>query len=263
VNKSEKVLLEDLAHYRREGKSGKDRTYAFLRDAIERHLDNTHQEKNVQARKQGYKQHKNIPDLDTAPAAAAEAKAKAKAKAAAKAKVKAEAAAAAEMQTSAVAAAAAQAAAAAFAKGKAKGKGDAGKKGDQPKGGDAKAKGGEPRAFCWFHQPKSGTTCTRGTACKFPHTIVSKAEFEAMPRPRSMSAAGRAPSGGPSASPGGTPRGKGVKKGKGKGKDDKGKKVPFCCHQYLKEGKCDRGDNCKFPHMSREEYNAAKAKLNN
>eukprot|EP00974_Lingulodinium_polyedra_P074229 7193495-Lingulodinium_polyedra.AAC.1 len=41
-----KVLAEDVAHYKRVGKRPDDHSYQFLRGAIERAVDNSHQ-KNI------------------------------------------------------------------------------------------------------------------------------------------------------------------------------------------------------------------------
>ena len=44
------VLKEDMAHYRREPRDGKDKTYDFLRNSMVRHLDVEHQKKQRDAK---------------------------------------------------------------------------------------------------------------------------------------------------------------------------------------------------------------------
>ena len=65
MNKS-KALAEDMAHFRRQVMGHPDRTYEYLRRSIERHLENTKQEKNRLDRANAFKQGKGrnlIPGL--------------------------------------------------------------------------------------------------------------------------------------------------------------------------------------------------------
>ena len=62
--------VEDMAHYKRAGPQHGDRSYAFQRDAIERHIKHTHQRKIVDERRADL-QRGNQPMLDPSPAAPA------------------------------------------------------------------------------------------------------------------------------------------------------------------------------------------------
>ena len=47
-------LAEEVAHYKRVGKQHQDHSYRFLRDAIERAVENSHQRKIVEERRKCY-----------------------------------------------------------------------------------------------------------------------------------------------------------------------------------------------------------------
>ena len=76
---------------------------------------------------------------------------------------------------------------------------------------------------------------------------MPKADFEAAERPRSASASRRT--------------GKGGGKGKSRTPSAGRRNVPYHCNKFLKDGTCPAGDKCKYPHMTKEEYEAELAKM--
>ena len=139
-------------------------------------------------------------------------------------------------------------------------KGGKGKGRDEQRGG-AQNRNQSPAAgaqVCWYHNakhhyPDGGFSCaskldetTGRTSCWFPHTIVSRKDFDAMTAPRSAGkgggkggkAGGKDPKGGrrddrsPSPSPGGEPK---------------------YCFEFAKSGTCKNGDGCWFGHVSPSE----------
>ena len=66
------AMAEDVAHYRRVGKSHQDHSYRFLRDMIERSVDNSHQRKIVEERRSAIRSGRNplIESANATPATA-------------------------------------------------------------------------------------------------------------------------------------------------------------------------------------------------
>ena len=106
---------------------------------------------------------------------------------------------------------------------------------------------------CYYHN--HGGCQNSADKCKFGHVIVPDEEKAKMVKP------GR--KGSPSPDPGSRGKGKGKGGGKGGGAGgDVSAGAPHYCHFHLK-GVCKRGDDCPFPHMSKEEIDRvtkAKAK---
>ena len=102
----------------------------------------------------------------------------------------------------------------------AKWNGNGGGKGAKGKGKGKDGKGNGQGAPCWFHNarhhyPDWGHCCmskmdeTAGkTTCRYPHTIMSRKDFDALPPPRSV-----AKGGGKGGGSGNTPKRSGVEKG--------------------------------------------------
>ena len=61
------ALAEDVAHYKRVGKQHPDHSYRFLRDMIERSVENSHQRKIVEAHRSAIRSGRNNM-IETAPA---------------------------------------------------------------------------------------------------------------------------------------------------------------------------------------------------
>ena len=104
---------------------------------------------------------------------------------------------------------------------------------------------------CYYHN--HGGCQNSADKCKFGHVIVPDEEKAKMVKP------GR--KGSPSPAPAGRGKGKGGGKSGGTG-GDASAGAPHYCHFNLK-GSCKRGDDCPFPHISKEEIdrvNKAKAK---
>ena len=82
--------------------------------------------------------------------------------------------------------------------------------------------------------------------------VMSKTDFEAAERPRSASASRRSGQGGgkvkPSAAQSRPPAA--------------GKRTaPYHCNKFLKDGVCPYGEQCKYPHLTKAEYDAELAKM--
>ena len=108
---------------------------------------------------------------------------------------------------------------------------------------------------CYFHSAAkygTGNGCSKGAACPFSHgKFLTKAEFEAASRPSRSASASR-------------------RKGDGKGKPSQPRQpsagarkrlVPFHCNKFLKDGSCPNGDRCKYPHLTKEQYDEELAKM--
>ena len=91
----------------------------------------------------------------------------------------------------------------------------------------------------------------QGANCPFSHSkVMSKADFEAAERPRSVSASNRTGKGG----------GKGRPSAQARTPSAGKRTVPYHCNKFLKDGTCPV-ENCKYPHLSKEEYEAELAKM--
>ena len=75
---------------------------------------------------------------------------------------------------------------------------------------------------------------------------MTKAAFEAAQRPRSASASKRTGKGGGKGKPGPT--------------QPRKRTVPYYCNKFLKDGTCPN-ENCKYPHLTKAEYDEALAKM--
>ena len=239
------ALAEDVAHYKRVGKSHADHSYRFLRDMIERSVENSHQRKIVEERRNAIRAG-NHAAIENAPASPA---------------------------TTATGGGGSGAApkATAPALPASAGSGTQPKPKKRPKsrppprsseaGGSEGAKPPKPAKVdlkevpCYFHSAEkygAGNGCSKGAKCPFSHgKFMSKTEFEAAKRPsRSASASRRKGDGKGKASPPRPPT-------PGAGR----RKVPFHCNKFLKEGSCQYGDNCKFPHLTKAQYDEELAKM--
>ncbi len=261
--KIEKVtdLQYDLSYYEREGptpsrpEGGRDHTYQYLMEAIDRLLAKRQRDLNrsnmlashanaapgpSQPKKNGKGKgggggNGSVPSAapkaggDAAPAGGSKGGGKAKSKAKGKAK----------------------------AKGKKKGGG--GSSGASSAGSNksnSSGKAGSSKKPCYFYHHD---TCKKGKQCKFSHAAISpeqKAKLQKPPNKRSASAA--------SSGSGGSKSPSGKKGGGGKG----GKSFLQVCHKFKANGTCDR-QNCGFLHLYGEaavEYekqaNALRAKAN-
>ena len=247
------ALAEDIAHYKRIGKQHPDYSYRFLRDAIERSVENSHQRKIVEERRNAIRSGRN-PTIENAPANPATA-------------------------TSTVAAGGAGGQAGgpgpstvmALPGSAESGTKDPKNKGRtrsrKPKGGGAeegRKRNDPPKGTnlkdipCWFHSAShhgAGKGCSRGATCPFSHSkFMSKADFEAAERPRSLSASRRT--------------GKGGGKGKAPATQTRAastaRRTPFHCNKFLKDGVCpyeQAGKQCKYPHLTKAEYDNELAKM--
>ena len=221
------VLQHDFAHFKRVGRQHADHSYEFLRAMMTRYQTVQHQErmldnKNNELRRMGKgKGQPAAPGIDG---------------------------------------------------GKKGGKGKEGKKGKEKGswGKKGKDKGGKqpqknsydqtPRP-CWFHLAHHygviQRPCKYEADCPAAHSpILTKAQFDALQPPaRSQSPAPRK---------GAWAKGKGDKGGKkGKGKGDKGggkaNRAIQYCNFFFNSGTCKYGDNCRNPHIPKEEVNRMKA----
>ena len=58
-------------------------------------------------------------------------------------------------------------------------------------------------------------------------------------------------------------QGKGKGKGKGKSKNKAKDQIVHWCRDFLKEGGCSRGKDCRFPHLSSDAVEACKIAATN
>ena len=131
--------------------------------------------------------------------------------------------------------------------------GGGGKKGaEAPKGTKTDLK----EVPCYFHsaaQHGAPKGCSKGAACPFSHSkVMSKADFEAAERPRSVSASRRPGKGGGQGKP---PAAQSRTPSAGK------RTVPYHCNKFLKDGTCPFGDQRKYPHRTKAEYETELAKM--
>ena len=119
--------------------------------------------------------------------------------------------------------------------------------GDGKKGAEApKGNKTDLKEFpCYFHsaaQHGAGKGCSKGANCPFSHSkVMSKADFEAAERPRSVSASNRTGKGG----------GKGRPSAQARTPSAGKRTVPYHCNKFLKDGTCPSGDTCKYPHLTK------------
>ena len=225
------VLSEDIAHYKRVDYSHPDRSYKFLRSAIERYIKNSHQKKLAEERRTAIRTGKNTPiEVPGAPATEGGGDTPA-----------------------APALSGGRNSAGAGAKANPK----RGRSRNKDKSGSGKG-GGAPTKLedmpCYFHSAARygvGTGCTKGKECPFSHKLFIKREdFENKERPRSSSAS--------------RGRGKGGGKGKSPSPSPTKRTTPLHCIKFLKDGTCPfekEGKPCKYPHLNQEQYDAELAKM--
>ena len=135
----------------------------------------------------------------------------------------------------------------------AKGQGKDGQGGGAQNRNQSPAQGAQ---VCWHHNakhhyPDGGFFCpakideaTGKTTCWFPHIIVSRKDFDAMPVPRSV---------GKSGGKGGKA---GIKNPKGGRRDERNPSPggnPKFCYDFAKTGSCKNGDQCWFAHIPQSE----------
>ena len=226
------ALAEDIAHYKRVGLKHPDRSYAFLRDAIERFVKNAHQRKITEERRNAIRSGKNtsievpaLPAKDDGGSVPAVPSLPAD-----------------------------QGNPGSGGKGQPKrGRSKKRNGGDGGNGGDGPTKKNNLKDVpCYFHSAArygAGQGCYRGNACPFSHSLfIKREEFDTKERPRSASAS------------------KGGGKGGGKGRSRSASKrlIPFHCNKFLKDGVCPtekEGKTCKYPHLNQEQYDAEAARL--
>ena len=236
--KDSQALKEDLAHFNR-NRHGPDYTYQFLRDAVTRYIDIAHQEKQLAARKASY--------AGARPAGPVVEGKKTKAQRRAEKAEK-------DTILDAPDIAAPAAGPKYNAKAKAKGKPTSGNRRDAStdsarsnKSQDSNPTGNKA---CWFHNRglRGGAPCAKGDACKWPHVKVDDHSYNAR-KGTTLENQSRGNSPAPE-------RPKGEVKPNTTSKTGAGKELPYCCHAFLKSGKCKNGSNCKFPHLSQAEVDA-------
>ena len=211
------LLASDIGHYHRQKEGDPDRSYAFLIRSITSYLARASQHKHQSRGGHFEAQMRAGGKALAAPEGDPNSKkAKAKAKKAAAKKAKAEA----EKADKALA-----------AKGNPKGKGGKGGKGQpNPK---AKGKPGDkPKPVCYFYNFGG---CSRDP-CRFKHVKLSAKEAAKLTKPQS-----RAPSTDGQQTPRPSPSDQPKKEGN----------MQYC-RDFLKEGTCKKGDDCKFAHWTED-----------
>jgi len=134
----------------------------------------------------------------------------------------------------------------------------------KPQPAAKKKAGGQGNGPCWLFQTahNGGKTCKYGDECRFDHVNVKKSEFDKIRPPREFSPA---PSpkkqGGGGKGGGANPEPKPKAKAKPKPKAEAGIVQVRHCFDWKKNGSCSRGDDCNFPHLTKEEVKAEMDRL--